>query len=83
MPSQYWRIQATCSNEVSETSSPAKRLDGSSCLTGKDDVALAHMKGQFIGFVRTNAYVRLNDIAKVTGKRLDNWMMTLPNLRRS
>lgn len=43
-------------------------------LVGKGPIALAHFGGKFIGFIRSNAFVRLNDIAEVTEKRLDSWM---------
>jgi hypothetical protein len=43
-------------------------------VTGKDSLTVANFEGQFIGFLRKGAYVRLNDVANATGKRLDNWM---------
>lgn len=43
-------------------------------LTGKDEIATAHYRGKFIDFLRSGAYVNLNDIAMVHSKRLDNWM---------
>jgi len=45
-----------------------------SILTGKDDLALAQYAGKIVSFIRDGAYIRLNDVADVTGKRLDNWM---------
>lgn len=43
-------------------------------LTGKSErVTALHRLGS-VEFLRSGAYVRLNDIAKPFGKRLDNWM---------
>lgn len=43
-------------------------------LTGKSEqVTALHQLGS-VEFLRSGAYVRLNDIAKPFGKRLDNWM---------
>ena len=42
-------------------------------LTGKtESVTALHQLGS-VDFLRSGAYVRLNDIAKPFGKRLDNW----------
>lgn len=43
-------------------------------LTGKEDIAVARHKLGSIEFMRSDAYVALNDIAKPFGKRVDNWM---------
>lgn len=43
-------------------------------LTGKSEqITALHQLGS-VEFLRSGAYVRLNDIAKPFGKRLDNWM---------
>ena len=43
-------------------------------LTGKpEQITALHQLGS-VEFLRSGAYVRLNDIAKPFGKRLDNWM---------
>lgn len=42
--------------------------------TGKEYFAIAKYKEFDISFLRSGAYVDLNDIAKPHGKRLDNWM---------
>ena len=43
-------------------------------LAGKSPVTTAkHRKGQ-VDFLRSGAYVRLNDIAQPFGKRIQNWM---------
>lgn len=43
-------------------------------LTGKSEQVTALHKLGSVEFLRSGAYVRLNDIAKPFGKRLDNWM---------
>jgi hypothetical protein len=43
-------------------------------LTGKDPVTTAIHKMGSVDFLRSGAYVNLNDIAKPFGKRVDNWM---------
>ena len=43
-------------------------------LTGKSEqITALHQLGS-VEFLRSGAYVRLNDVAKPFGKRLDNWM---------
>lgn len=43
-------------------------------LTGKEPVAVARHQLGTVDFLRSGAYVNLNDLAKPFGKRLDNWM---------
>ena len=43
-------------------------------LAGKEDIAVAQHKLGSIEFMRSDAYVDLNDIAKPFGKRVDNWI---------
>jgi hypothetical protein len=50
------------------------RVVGNRHYTEKDDAAIAnHPLGQIL-FLRRGAYCNLNDIAKLSGKRVDNWM---------
>ena len=42
-------------------------------LTGKSEKVTALHRLGSVEFLRSGAYVRLNDIAKPFGKRLDNW----------
>lgn len=43
-------------------------------LTGKNPTALARHKLGSVEFLRSGAYVNLNDLAQPFGKRIDNWM---------
>jgi KilA-N domain len=43
-------------------------------LTGKDSVTTAYHRSGSLDFLRSGAYANLNDIAKLFGKRVDNWM---------
>ena len=43
-------------------------------LSGKEPVAIGYWHDKAIQFVRSNRYVRLNEVAELYGKRLDNWL---------
>lgn len=43
-------------------------------LTGKDPLVLARHERGSLEFLRSGAYANLNDMAKATGKRVNNWM---------
>jgi hypothetical protein len=43
-------------------------------LAGKEPVAIGYWQDKAIQFVRSNRYVRLNEMAEVYGKRIDHWL---------